>query len=129
MVLWVVFNYYLERVEHGHAPGSGLVELVADAVFEERDVDVVAAFGNAGFGPEAADGRRWVPQAAQAAQGVEPRIVPTGYEILFDELQDVSFGEDGVGDVAARVLDLARGEDAEFFDEPVVERSVVGKFV
>ena len=129
MVRWVVFNDDLERIEHGHAARRGLVELVADAVFEERDVDVVAAAGDACFGPEAADGFGWAAQAAQAAQGVEPGIVPARHPLLLDELPDVALGQNRVRDVAAGEFDLARGEDAELLDEPIVQGAIVDEFV
>ncbi len=129
LALGIVFDDDFERIEYAHASGCGLVELVADAEFQKRDIDIIGPAGDADLSPEAANCLGWAAAAAQSAQGVEAWVVPAVGVALFDELAVVAFGKRGIGDIAAGELDLPRGEDAELFNIPVVEWSVIDKLV
>ncbi len=123
--LRVVLDHDLERPQHGHPPIGATIEILAQAVLEERDVHDLGGLGGADALGEVADRFRRVAAAAQAHERPHARVVPAGDEALLDELEELPLGHDGVREVQAREFDLLWMMHAELVEVPVVERPVV----
>ena len=126
--LFPVVNHQLNRVNHGHVAVRAAVQVVADAPFEQREVDDVVALGHAHLLRKGADALRRIAAAAQTADGRHARVVPAVHIAVLHEFQHLTLAHHGVGEVQAREFVLVRREDLQFFDEPVVERPVHVEF-
>ena len=124
LILWIVVDDELHRVEDGHRADGGLVEILAGAELEQGNVDDVVAFGHTNSFSEIADSGRRVTSAAQTANSGHARVIPTSNVIFLDELQQFALTHDGVVEVQTRKLNLLRMMDMQCLAEPVVERTV-----
>jgi len=93
----VVVDDKLEGMEDGHGAAGAAVQVVALEVFEHFDVDDAIGARDAGGGGEGADGFRGKAAAAQAGEGGHTGIVPGAHALFTYELQQLTFGEQGVG--------------------------------
>ncbi len=126
--LFVVVDDYLQRVEHGHAALGHLVQVLAHAVLQFRDVDRIVALGYAdhlGEGPHRGGG---VTLAAQTADGRHAGVVPAHHDALLHQLEQFALRHEGIGEVQTGELVLVRGVDLQRLNEPVVERTVHVEF-
>ncbi|GIX61052.1 uncharacterized protein BcabD6B2_04870 [Babesia caballi] len=114
-----------DGVHHGEEARGALVHDLADAILEQLDLDEVLALGDPDLAAEAADGGGGAAAAPQAGDGGHAGVVPAAHEALLDELDEQALVHDAVGQVEARVLDLAGAENTQLLLEPVVERPVV----
>ena len=127
----VVLDDELQRVEHGDAARCDLVEVLAHAVFEHRDVDPRIGLGHADALGEGAEALGRVAAPACAHQRGEARVVPAVDALFLDELDELAFGQHHVGQVEPRELDLLRQRSVELaavgqlLVEPVVQRAMV----
>jgi hypothetical protein len=125
LALRVVDQRHLERVEHAHHPQRVLVQVLADRVFQQGQVHHAVVLGHADALGEVAQRGRGHAAAAQPAQGRHARVVPAADDALVDQLEQPALAHHGVGQVETGELDLLRRVDAQFLDEPVVQRPVV----
>src|SRR5437867_5505728 len=121
----IIRDDQLQRAQDGHAALGACVEVLADAVLEQRQLDHVVGLGHADALAEVADALGRVAAAAQAGQRRHAWIVPAAHEAAFHQLEQLPLRHHGVTEVQARELDLLRMEDAERVEVPVVERPVV----
>src|SRR4051812_49089338 len=121
----VVVDYELDRVEDGEAARRGAVQNVAHGVLELADFYDAVRFGDPDGLDEVTDagGRKAAPP--QTGDGRHTRVVPALDVAVGNEAQQEALGQDGVGQIEPRELDLAglRGH-RQVLDEPVVERAV-----
>ena len=122
--LRVVGQHHLERVEHAHDAQGSLVEVLAHAVLEERDIDDVRAFAHAGPVDKIADRLGGVTAPAQPAEGGHARVVPAAHGFFLDQLLEKALAEDGIGQFQAGKLDLPRLENPQLVEKPFVQRAV-----
>ena len=123
----IVRDDHLQRPQHRHDARRALVQILADAVLELRDVDDVLLLRDADARAEVADRLRRVAAAAQAADRRHPRIVPAGDVLLLHELQQLALAHHRVVQVQPRELDLLRLDrlSIRWSTQPVVERPMV----
>jgi len=69
LALGVVLDDEFHRVEDGHAAGGDFVEVLAHAVFQDREVDHLVGLGDADALGEAAEALGGVAAAARAGEG------------------------------------------------------------
>src|SRR5206468_8073896 len=94
----------LDRMQDGHHARRALVQILADAVLELRNVDDVLLLGNADTRTEVAD-RFWrITAAAQAADRRHARVVPARDKPLLHELQQLPLAHPGAVEAQAREL-------------------------
>ena len=128
LVLRVVGDDHLDRVQDGDAALGGGVELITDAVLQQADVDDAVGLGDAGLLDKLVDGARGVAAAAQAADGGHSRVVPAVHLFGLDQLAQVALAHDGVGDVqAGKLVLVGLVLKADVVHNPVVQRAVVFK--
>ena len=120
----IVVDDQFHRVQHCHAAGGHLVQMVAQAVLQAHIVDDVVALGHSDVLAEIADALGRVATAAETADGGHAGIVPAAHVVLLDQLQEFALAHHRVVDVEACKLVLVAGEDAQLLDKPVVERTV-----
>src|SRR5574341_1207302 len=114
-----------QRMQHRHLARRAPVEVVAQAVLQQGDVNRAVVLGHADTGAEIADGLRGVPAPPQAGERRHARIVPASDMALVHQLEQLALAQDGVRQVQARELDLARVVDLQRVRVPVVERAMV----
>ena len=95
---------------------------------EQSDVDGGIEFVYADDFAEVSNCRWRVTAAPESADGWHSRVVPAGDEVFGNELEEFSLAHYGVSEVQSCEFNLLGMEDAELFEEPVVERAVVFKF-
>ena len=69
---------FMIPVKNGHDPLGGLIQILPQAVLQERKLNGVGGLGNANPVTQVADGGGGVAPAAQAAEGGHSGIVPAG---------------------------------------------------
>ena len=85
-----------------------LVQILTQAVLEERVFNGAGHLCNTDSLAEIADGRRGVASAAQTAEGGHTGIVPAGNAALLDEPSQLALAQNGIVDAEAGKLYLAR---------------------
>jgi hypothetical protein len=115
-----------DRVKDGRDTWSGAIEVIAEGVFEEGDIDDAVVLGVADFVNEGTYGVGGVSTASESAEGGHSGVIPTVDDALLDELEEFAFGHEGEGEVESVELDLSWAVvvGAEKFDEVVVEGPV-----
>ena len=127
-VFGVVCDNNFKWVYNGHYAWGGFVEVFAKAVVEQCDIDGGVGFVDTDDFAEVSN-RRWrVAATSESAEGGHSRVIPGRNEVLGDELEEFSFAHYGVGEIQSGEFNLLGMEDADLFEEPVVERAVVFKF-
>ena len=125
LALGVVLDDHLEGIEDPEAPMGRPIEHGAHRVLQLADLDDRVRLRHADHGGEVADpfGREAAP--AQARDRRHPGVVPAAHVPFVDQAQEDPLGEDGVGEVEAGELVLARDRrHRKVLDEPVVEGPV-----
>ena len=84
-----------------------LVQVLAHAVLQQRDVDQVFVLGHADLVDEVAHGFGRIAAPAHPAQGGHARVIPAAHMPAFDQLLEEALAHDGIGHVQAGKLDLA----------------------
>ena len=129
LALGVVGNGQLYGVKNGHDPLGGLIQILPQAVLQERKLDGVGGLGNANPVTEVADGGGGVAPAAQAAEGGHSGIVPAGDIAVFHQGAELPFGEHRVINAQPGKLDLPGViGNGDVLYHPVVQGAVVLKF-
>ena len=125
----VIFDDDLEGLGDAHDARGDVVEALADAVFEEGDVDHRIAFVDADAFTEGADGFWGETATAHAGDRRHTRIVPARHDAVAHEAEQAALAHHGVRKVEFGKLDLL-GVTVEFegIDEPVVKDAVILKF-
>ena len=113
-----------KRADDAHDARAALVQVFADAVFQELHVHGAFGLGDADELAEIADGFRRVTAPAQPGERGHARIVPAAHEAFRDQFQQITLAQHRVRQVQPREFDLLRPVDAQFDQEPVVERPV-----
>ena len=104
----IVLDHDLEWAENTHHAVRGLVEVVANAVLEKREVDHVLALGDADTFGEGADRFGGVAAPAVGRDGRHARIVPAIDVPLLHEPEQLPLRHHRVVEIEARELDLPR---------------------
>ena len=139
--LRVVLDDELHGIEHGDAAGGDLVQVLAHAVLENREVDPRIGLRHADALREEAKALRGEASPARADEGGHARVVPALDVLSLDKLDQLSLREHDVAQVEPRELDLLRQRPlqeagplhavvsgpvlGEALVEPFVERPVV----
>ncbi len=119
-----------DRMKDRHQTLRILVQIVAQAAFEQGPVHGGVHFGNADTLAEIADGTGGVAPSAETAESRHAGIVPAGHGPFGDHLAELALGHDRVVDAEAGKLDLP-GPDARYGDigdHPVIQRTVIFVF-
>ncbi len=125
----IVGDHHLERLEHAHGARGVGVQVLADGELQHADVDQAAGAVDADHVAEGADRRRGVAAATVAGQGRHARVVPAIHVAFIDQLLELALAGDGVVQVEAGELVLARlGRHRQVGEEPFVERAVILEF-
>ena len=99
--------------------------MVAQAVFQQRDVDDGGVLGDTNSVAELADRLRRVAAPAESCNRGHARVVPAVHIASLYKAQQAALAEYGMAQVEARELYLARLVHAQLLQEPVVQRAVV----
>ena len=87
-----------------------LVEVFADARFEQGHLDDAVVLCDSDAGDEIEDGLGGVATPPHAAEGGHARVVPAGDVTLFNESAQLALAHDGERHFQAREFDLTRLE-------------------
>jgi len=122
----VIVDDDFERPQNAHGPGRFFVEVFADAVFQERNIDQVVVFGHADLGAEIPD-RLWrVAPPPHPRHGGHARIIPALHIPVSHQVDKPALAQHGVAQVEPGEFNLPRPVAGnQFLDDPVVERAVV----
>ena len=120
----------LDRPQHGQRPSRPSIQILADRVLEQGDVDDVFLLRDADAGAEVANGFRRVPAPPDAGDRRHPRIVPSRDELLLDQREQLALAHHRVIQIEPREFDLPRprperGVLADAVHHPVVERTMI----
>ena len=128
-VALIVGNNQFYRVEDSANPRGSLLEVLADGMLEQTDINHTLHFGVTNLVDKCADCLSGVSATAQTADCRHARVVPTTHKSLFDELQHLAFRHHGVGDIQAVELILVRTVVAlhKLVEKIVVQRTVNDK--
>ena len=119
-------HHHAERAEDGEDAGRAQVQVLAQRVLEEGDLDEAVVPGDADTLAEGAESLGGDAAAAEPGDGGHARIVPAIDQLLLHELEQLALAHHRVGEVEAGKLGLlgAIGQ-VEREEEPVVEIAVV----
>ena len=123
----VVGNHHLQRIQHGHAPLGSPVQVIAQAVFQQRQFGDGVAPGDADPLTHVADGLGRVAPPTQCADGGHPGVIPTCHVFVLHQPAQHPLAHHRVGQIEAGELDLPAAVDAQDFLAPIVQRAVVLK--
>ncbi len=125
----IVFDDDLERFEHRHDPRSALVELFAQQMLEQREVENAVGLRHPNVAAKTPNCRRAVTAAAHSREGRHARIIPAGDVALVYQPKKSPFRHNGVVEVEPGKLDLFGpiGGRPQRFEKPIVERAMVFK--
>jgi hypothetical protein len=122
----IIGDHQLQRSKDRHDARRTLVQVVANAVFELRDIDHVFFFRDTNPRAEVANRFRRVATPPQTGDGRHARIVPSRDVTLLHELQQFAFAHHRVVQVQARELDLPWPIALDqLFDTPIIERAMI----
>ena len=124
-VFRVVLDDHAQGTQDRHHAGGAFVQVLPETVFQEGDVHGALPFGHADPFAEVPDRFRGVAAPSNTRQGRHPRVVPSGHVSALHQFQEHPLAHHRVGEVEAGELDLARREDPQVLDKPVVKRPVV----
>lgn len=129
LIFRIIVDDDFDGIEHGHDAWSDFIEMLAHAEVEKGDIGHAVDFGHADRFAEIPDGFRGEAASAETRDGGHAGIVPAIDEALFYQCQELALAHDGVGQVEAGELDLARlGGDGDVVDEPLIQRAMVLEF-
>jgi len=124
----IVVDHHPEGIQDCHTPGRAQIQVLAEAVLQQLDIDNAVAFCHADDLGEIADRFRGVAAAADARDGRHARVVPTADMFLGHQLQQLALAEQGIGEVEACKFDLLGVVNTQLVKKPVIKRPMVLKF-
>src|SRR5579884_276973 len=124
----IIVDNHLQRSQNTENARSAAVEIVTHTVFQPANVDDSVELGDADLLAEIADRFRRVAAAANTGDGRHARIVPALDVAVRHQFDQPAFAQDGVRQIQTSELDLLRMINAQRFQEPIVERSMVLEF-
>ena len=128
LVLGVVLDGELHRVQHGHGPAGVEVQVLPQAVLQEGVLHGGVHLGHAVSLAEVPDGGGGVAPAAQAADGGHPGVVPAGHVAALHQGPELPLAHHRVVDAKPGKLNLpGLTGQGDVLDDPVVEGPVVLK--
>ena len=128
LTLRIVGDNQLDRLGDCHAAQRGLVQLLADTVLEQLDVNQRVGLCDTSALYEIEDGARRVAAAAQRTQRRHTRIIPTLNVLFKYQLAQVTLGHNGVRYVqAGKLALLGMMRQRAVVNHPLVQRTVVLK--
>src|SRR5690606_14906942 len=113
-----------EWVEHDYPALGDLVQLFANAKFQQADIDNVIAACHPHPVAKVADTFRRITAAAHPAYGRHTRVVPSADVAFVYQAEKLTLGHDRVVHVESCELILPGGIDIELLYEPVVQLPV-----
>ena len=128
LALWIVVDHHPQRPQHRHHARRAPVQILAQVVFQQAQLDGAVGFRNADGFAEIADRLRRVAAPPDAGERGHARIVPAAHVPVLHQLQQLALAQQRVSQVQPVELDLLRMIDAQRFAEPVVQRPVVFEF-
>jgi len=123
VVIGKVINNDLEGLEDDHQTGDGGLEVLADTLVESVHLHVGDGLGDSDFVDEVQDSTGGDTTATQGDEGVQARIVPVTDMTLLNELDDLTLGENGSGDVETAVFALHGTVDIELVVKPFIRNT------
>ena len=125
--LGIVDDRQLHGMQHRHGALRGLIQVIAQAVFQRSVFDDAGGLAHTDHLAEIADGAGGIAAAAQTAQGRHTGIVPTGHTALLHQLAQLALGHDGVVDAQTGKFDLAglMVGNGHIVHHPVVQGAVL----
>ena len=125
LVFRVVGDHHFQRTQYAHGARRVGVEVLADAEFEHAVVHYAVGTVGADHFAEITDRSRRVATAAEARQRGHARVVPAMHVFFIDQLLELALAGDGVVQVQAAELVLARmGRHRQVVQEPLVQRTM-----
>ena len=122
----IVGDGKLDGAKNGHCALSVHIEILAEAMLEEAELDGAGNLGNADSLAEIANCGRSVAAAAKTAKGRHTGIIPAGNQIIFNKVTKLTLGHNGVVDAKTRKLDLTGlAGDGNVVHNPIIERTMV----
>ena len=126
LALGVVGDGELDGTENAHYTLSVLIQILAQAMLQETELNGAADLGYTDSLAEVADGLGGVAAASQAGESGHAGIIPAGYIAALNKGAQLALGHNGVVDAKACKLDLAGSAGyIGVVDYPVVERTVI----
>ena len=127
-IIGIVGDCNFEWFQHRHNAGRSFIEVFAEAVFEQGDVDGGVEFIYADCFTEISYSGGREAASSEAGDGGHARVVPVGNVFGLDEFEEFAFAHDGVCKVQASEFDLLWVVYFKCIEKPVVEGAVVFEF-
>ena len=124
LILGIVGNRNLQRLQNSHTTLSSLIQILAHAELHQAQVDHVIALSNTNLLGKCTHRCRGVTLTTQSADCRHTGIVPTHYDTALNEFQQLTLTHHRVGQVQTSKLILVAGENLQLFDKPIVQRAV-----
>ena len=110
----------LEQFQHHHRPLGAHIQVAANKGLQHRWVNRHLSTCDTHSGAESVDGLRWKPSSSQGGEGEQPRVIPIGTHVGWDEFPDLALAHNCVVDVEPPVLQLDGAVGLDSIAQPVV---------
>ena len=128
LVLRVIVDHQLDRVEHCHHTRLLHLQVLADTVLQHRVIHRTLRFGHPAHIDKHPDGLRRKPPASQRCDGHQSRVVPSVYDAVLHQLLDIALPCHHICQVQLREFDLSRRIlKLTLSHYPVIKRPVILK--
>ena len=105
-----------------------LVKVISDGALEHGHIDRAIGTGGADFLAKMTDRSGGIPSAPQAGNGWHARVVPSGDDILVNQLFQLALAGNGVAGIQSREFNLSRRvRHRQMLYKPVIQRSMIFK--
>ena len=121
----IIIDDQLERALHRQTAGCVQVQVLADAVLQQGDIDDLIVLGDADALGKITDGGGRVAAAAHGRIRWACAGRPSRVRNLPAQLEQLALAHHSVVELQAGKLDLPRVVDLQLVEQPVVERAVV----
>ena len=122
----IVVDHQLQRIKNRHDAGPLQLQVLAEAVLQHRVIRRGLRLGDAGQFHKHTDRFGGIASAPQAGNGNKARIIPAVHNAVLDQLFDIAFSRDDVGQVHLGKFDLpGRMRIFQLLHNPVVQRPVI----
>ena len=108
LILRIVGNHHFDRIFHHVSAFHFGLQILPDAVFQQRDFHHTVGLGHADPLTEIPDGFRRVASAAKSGDRRHPRIVPSVHRSVIHEGLQIPFAHHRIGQIQSGKLDLLR---------------------
>jgi hypothetical protein len=116
-----------KRLHDTHRPGRVLVEMVPYGTLQHRHIDRPVRAGGTDLFTEMPYGGGGITSAPKTRDSWHAGVVPSGDDILINQLLQLALARDGVAGIEPGKLDLSRLWGTGRFYEPIVKRPMILK--